>query len=60
MRELFATLEPFVFHQVIQSFKATHIGLGESSVGGTLLVLVVAYIMIAGRGAAEGTSEARE
>ena len=35
--ELFATLEPFVFHQVIQSFKATHLGLGESSVGGTLL-----------------------
>lgn len=35
--ELFATLEPFVFHQVIQSFKATHIGLGDSSVGGTLL-----------------------
>jgi hypothetical protein len=35
--ELFASVEPVVFHQVIQSLKATYIGLGETSVGGTLL-----------------------
>ena len=36
---LSASIEPFVFHQVIQSFKATHLGLGESSVGATLLAV---------------------
>lgn len=35
--ELFLTTEPIVYNLVIQSFRATHIGLGETSVGGTLL-----------------------
>ncbi len=35
--ELFLTTEPIVYNLVIQSFKAEHIGLGETSVGGTLL-----------------------
>lgn len=35
--ELFLTTEPLVYNLVIQSFKAEHIGLGETSVGGTLL-----------------------
>jgi hypothetical protein len=35
--ELFLTTEPLVYNLVIQSFKASHLGLGETSVGGTLL-----------------------
>jgi hypothetical protein len=35
--ELFATSELLVYDQVIQSFRATHIGLGDTSVGATLL-----------------------
>lgn len=35
--ELFLTTEPLVYNLVIQSFRATHLGLGETSVGGTLL-----------------------
>jgi hypothetical protein len=35
--ELFLTTEPLVYNLVIQSFSASHIGLGETSVGGTLL-----------------------
>lgn len=35
--ELFVSAEPFVYQQVIQSYRATHMGLGDSSVGATLL-----------------------
>lgn len=35
--ELFATGEGFVYQQVIQSYRATHMGLGDSSIGATLL-----------------------
>lgn len=35
--ELFLTTEPIVYNLVIQSFRASHLGLGETSVGGTLL-----------------------
>ena len=35
--ELFASGEGFVFNQVIQSYRATHMGLGDSSIGATLL-----------------------
>lgn len=35
--ELFASAEPFVYQQVIQSYRATHLGLGDSSVGATVL-----------------------
>ncbi|OGQ10183.1 MAG: hypothetical protein A2138_18635 [Deltaproteobacteria bacterium RBG_16_71_12] len=35
--ELFASGEGFVFNQVIQSYRATHMGLGDTSIGATLL-----------------------
>lgn len=35
--ELFVAGEGFVFNQVIQSYRATHLGLGDTSVGATLL-----------------------
>jgi len=35
--ELFVVGEGFVFNQVIQSYRATHLGLGDTSVGATLL-----------------------
>ncbi len=35
--ELFVVGEGFVYNQVIQSYRATHLGLGDTSVGATLL-----------------------
>lgn len=35
--ELFVSSEGFVYQQVIQSYRATHMGLGDTSVGATLL-----------------------
>jgi hypothetical protein len=35
--EVFASAEPFIYQQVIQSYRATHMGLGDSAVGATLL-----------------------